>query len=97
MQRSGTGRGAGAGGDGEAEGGRVGTSIEHAMDPGITELHLGGNDIGAEGCAHLATALQSEHCKVNRLNLFNNYISAEGCAHLATALQSEHCKVHNIM
>ena len=54
-------------------------------------MHLRLNDIGAEGCAHLATALQSEHCKVNTLDLYGNNIGAKGCAHLATALQSEHC------
>ena len=56
--------------------GRVGTKIEHAMDTGVTELELRG--MGAEGCAHLATALQSEHCKVHTLDLGLNDIGAEG-------------------
>ncbi len=48
-------------------------------------MHLRLNDIGAEGCAHLATALQSEHCKVHTLDLYWNDIDADGCAHLVTA------------
>ena len=91
MQRSGTGHGAGSaagaagGGEGERKGGRSGTCIEDAMDPGVSTLNLSGKNIGDEGCAHLATALQSEHCKVNTLYLGSNNIKNLGLQRLLLA------------
>ena len=48
-------------------------------------MHLRLNDIGAEGCAHLATALQSEHCEVSTLDLRRNNIKNIGLQRLLLA------------
>ena len=43
----------------------------------VTKLHLHGNNIGDEGCGHLAEALQREN-QVTKLWLVNNNIGVEG-------------------
>ena len=60
--------------------------VHDVIAGGETELNVWRNNIGDEGCAHLATALQSARCTVTALKLYFNNIGAEGCAHLATAL-----------
>ena len=67
--------------------------VNRVVASGETTLNLWGNNIGAKGCAHLATVLQSAHCAVTTLDLSWNEMGAEGCAHLATALQIAHCTV----
>ena len=59
--------------------------VNRVVASGETTLHLEGNEIGAEGCAHLATALQSEHCKVNTLDLWTNNIKNLGLRRLLLA------------
>ena len=56
--------------------------------PSLCSLRLRNNEIGAEGCARLAQALEQHACPhLTRLDLAWNKIDTEGCTRLAQALE----------
>ena len=60
--------------------------------PNLTTLKLIANNIGTEGCGHLAEALREHACpNLTHLDLGSNGIVAEGCGHLAEALREHAC------
>ena len=59
--------------------------VNRVVASGETTLYLCDNNIGDEGCAHLATALQSEHCKVDILYLNHSNIENLGLQRLLLA------------
>ena len=62
----------------------------------LTYLHLGGNNITAEGLTHLTKALMHHECKLTHLNLDDNNITDEGLMHLTKALMHHECKLTHL-
>ncbi len=52
----------------------------------LVALDLGDNNLGAEGCRHLAAALERNSTSVT-LDLGGNNVGADGCRYLAAALE----------
>ncbi|KAG8340428.1 putative Leucine Rich repeat [Trypanosoma vivax] len=59
--------------------------------PWVQELLLSGNDIGAEGCAHIANILSQGCCGIRFIDLSCNPIDDRGLGELSRGLLSENC------
>jgi len=63
-----------------------------AKDPENLSIDLRGNNLGAVGAPHIATALKSGQCPANlSINLRGNNLDAAGAQHIADALKSGQC------